>query len=218
MKNILILGANGRIAKIVERRLLAETDVYLTLVLRNANRLSVIEPERERIIEGDISDYKILNSVMPHQDIVYANLAGNMELLAKNIIQSMELNNIKKLIWITGSGLYHETPDPFGSWVEKVVGHASKEDSRRAAKIIEDSDIKYTILRAAYMTNDDKIDYELTEKGEIFKGTMISRTSIADFILKIIADPDNYACRSLGISQPGTDDMLFKIKNIEKRL
>lgn len=34
MTKVLILGANGRIARIVEQRLLAETDVQLTLVLR----------------------------------------------------------------------------------------------------------------------------------------------------------------------------------------
>ena len=47
MTKVLILGANGRIARIVEQRLLAETDVQLTLVLRNAGRLLVTSPERE---------------------------------------------------------------------------------------------------------------------------------------------------------------------------
>ncbi|KLD59001.1 hypothetical protein WP50_21890, partial [Lactiplantibacillus plantarum] len=42
MTKVLILGANGRIARIVEQRLLAETDVQLTLVLRNARSLSTI--------------------------------------------------------------------------------------------------------------------------------------------------------------------------------
>lgn len=212
MKNVLILGANGRIAKIVEHRLLTETDYHLTLVLRNANRLTLAIPEREKIIEGDASDLTLLNTILPNQDIIYANLAGNMALLAKQITRAMLNLNAKKLIWITGSGLYHETPDPFGSWVEKAVGHAAKENSRRAAKIIENSKLQYTIIRAAYMIDDPKIDYELTQKGTAFKGTMISRASIADLVIKIIVNPAPYVRTSLGISQPGTDDMLPQIK------
>lgn len=211
MKNILILGANGRIARIVEQRLINESDAHLTLVLRNAGRLKVIDKNRESIIDGDVSDINLLLSVMANQDVVYANLAGNMELLAKAVVKSMISDKVKQLIWVTGSGLYHETPEPFGSWVEKTVGHASKEDTRKAARIIEKSDLQYTIIRAAFMTDDTDIDYELTQKGEIFKGTMISRASIADLILNIIFKPNQYIRESIGIAKPGTDDKLSEI-------
>lgn len=216
MKKILILGANGKIARIVEKRLLNNPEYQLTLVLRNAQRLDSLKiANNVNIIEGNVSDKHLLETVLNNQDIVYANLNGNMEQWAKNIIETMQDSNVNNLIWITGSGLYHEVPDPFGSWVENYVGHESKEDTRRAAKIIETSQLKYTIIRAAYMTNDDEIDYELTKKGEIFKGTMISRASIADFVIKIIQDPNKYTKESYGISKPGTDNMLNEIRKIE---
>ncbi len=216
MKRILILGANGKIARIVEKRLLNNPEYQLTLVLRNAQRLNSLKiANNVNIIEGNVSDKHLLETVLNNQDIVYANLNGNMEQWAKNIIETMQDSNVNNLIWITGSGLYHEVPDPFGSWVENYVGHESKEDTRRAAKIIETSQLKYTIIRAAYMTNDDEIDYELTKKGEIFKGTMISRASIADFVIKIIQDPNKYTKESYGISKPGTDNMLNEIRKIE---
>lgn len=219
MKKILILGANGKIARIVEKRLLNNPEYQLTLVLRNAQRLDSLKiANNVNIIEGNVSDKHLLKTVLNNQDIVYANLNGNMEQWAKNIIETMQDRNVNNLIWITGSGLYHEVPDPFGSWVENYVGHESKEDTRRAAKIIETSQLKYTIIRAAYMTNDDEIDYELTKKGETFKGTMISRSSIADFVIKIIQDPNKYAKESYGISKPGTDNMLNEIRKIEHDL
>ncbi|BDZ31293.1 NAD(P)H-binding protein [Lactiplantibacillus sp. WILCCON 0030] len=216
MKNILILGANGRIARIVEHRLLNESDVKLTLVLRNASRLAIAIPAREKLIEGDVNDLKLLDVAMSNQDVVYVNLAGNMELAARSITKMMNKHAIKQLIWITGSGLYHETPGPFGSWVEKVVGHAAKNDTRRAAKVIEESELQYTIIRAAYMTDESNIDYDLTQKGELFKGTMVSRASIADLILKIIFTPKQYVRASLGISKPGTDNLLPQIKIMAK--
>ncbi|KRO00603.1 NAD(P)H-binding protein [Companilactobacillus kimchiensis] len=219
MKNILILGANGKIARIVEKILLNNMDYKLTLILRNSQRLNKLHDARNvNIIEGSVSDKELLKEVLVGQDIVYANLNGNMEQWAHNIVDAMSDSSTNKLIWITGSGLYHEVPDPFGSWVENYVGHESKEDTRKAAKIIENSQLQYSIIRAAYMTNDDEVDYELTKKGETFKGTMISRSSIADFVIKIIDKPDKYSKESFGISKPGTDNMLNKIREIEHDL
>lgn len=218
MQKILILGANGRVARIVEQRLLNETTAHLTLVLRNADRLAFKPSARVSIIQGDVNDTAMLNRAMTGQDVVYANLVGQMATHAQTIITAMTRHQIEQLIWITGSGLYHETPGPFGEWVEQVVGHAAKEDTRQAAKIIEASSIAYTIIRAAYMTDDAQIDYALTQKGELFKGTMVSRASIADLIMKIIMTPQNYARTSLGIAKPGTENMLPQIKQMAQHL
>lgn len=219
MKKVLILGAYGKIARIVEKRLLDNPNYQLTLVLRHANRLdSLKNHDNVTVIEGDVGDKDFLTKIIAGQDIVYANLNGQMEQWAQNIVFAMQQNSVTQLIWITGSGLYHEVPDPFGSWVENYVGHASKEDTRRAAKIIENSQLSYTIIRAAYMTDDAEVNYELTEKGETFKGTIISRSSIADFVIKIIDDPNKYQRESFGISKPGTDGMLHRIREIEHDL
>ncbi|HBF76173.1 MAG TPA: short-chain dehydrogenase, partial [Lactobacillus sp.] len=54
MTNVLILGANGRIARLVRQRLLTETNTQLTLYLRHAKRLGSIDPTREDVIEADV--------------------------------------------------------------------------------------------------------------------------------------------------------------------
>ncbi len=74
MTNVLILGANGRIARLVRQRLLTETNTQLTLYLRHAKRLGSIDPTREDVIEADVNDYQALVQAMANQDIVYANL------------------------------------------------------------------------------------------------------------------------------------------------
>lgn len=205
MKNVVILGANGQIAKLVRQRLLVETDDHLTLYLRNAQRLDDLNEARETIIEGDVNDYEQLKLAIKNQDIVYANLGGRFEPMAKNIVKAMTQLNVKRLIYVTGLGLYHEVPGEFGRWLEESIGHEVMEDTRRAAQTIENSTIDYSIVRAAYMNNDDEIDYELTRKGEPFKGTIISRKSIADLIVKVIKEPQLHSNSSLGIAKPGTD-------------
>lgn len=55
------------------------------------------------------------------------------------------------------------------------------------------------------MNNNPEIDYELTQKGEEFRGTIISRASIADLIVEVIKIPSLYENCSLGIAEPNTD-------------
>lgn len=202
---ILILGAHGQIAQLVRTRLLGETDATLTLYLRQAKRLSQVDPQRETVVEGDVNDYTTLKAAMAGQDLVLADLGGTFEPMAQNIVRAMSETGVQRLLYITGLGLYHELPAKFGAWLERSIGHAVMEDTRRAAKLIEDSSLNYTIIRAGYMTNKDEIDYELTEKGETFKGTTISRKSIADLIVKIAKNPTLHSRSSLGITKAGTD-------------
>ncbi|MFT8593787.1 MAG: NAD(P)H-binding protein [Bifidobacterium sp.] len=205
MSNVLILGANGQIARLVRKRLLADTDAQLTLYLRNSRRLGNIDPRREKIVDADVNDGEALQNAISGQDLIYANLGGEFEPMARKVVDAMEHDEVSRLIWVTGLGLYHEVPGEFGRWVDESIGSEIMEDTRRAARIIESSPLDATIIRAAYMNNDPTVDYELTHKGEPFKGTVVSRSSIADLIVHIITDPTLYSNESLGIAQPGTD-------------
>ncbi|KRL79249.1 NAD(P)H-binding protein [Secundilactobacillus paracollinoides] len=205
MTKVLLLGANGRIARLVRQRLLSETDATLTLYLRNATRVTPVDDARETIVEGDANDFDTLAQAVQGQDLVVADLGGEMAPLAETLVKAMTDEEVQRVIWITGLGLYHEVPGEFGRWVEESVGTPVMDDTRDAAAAIENSALNYTILRADYMTDDAKIDYELTEKGTPFKGTLISRASIADLIMRIINQPELHSFSSLGIDEPGTD-------------
>lgn len=64
---------------------------------------------------------------------------------------------------------------------------------------------EYTILRPAWLTDEDIIDYELTSRNEPFKGTIVSRKSVAALITDIIDKPEKHIGENIGINQPGTD-------------
>ncbi|USS84494.1 NAD(P)H-binding protein [Fructilactobacillus myrtifloralis] len=208
MQKITIIGANGQIAKLVERKLLNDHDLEMKLFARNSSRIptEIATARNVELVEGDANDFSSVNDAIQGANLVYVNLGGVFAPMVKNIVRAMNQNQVKRLIYVTGLGLYHEVPDPFGSWVEESVGHNVMEDTRTAAAEIESNhEIIYTIIRAAYMSNQPEVDYELTKKGEPFQGTTISRKSIADLIVKIIVDPKKYQNESLGISKPGTD-------------
>jgi uncharacterized protein YbjT (DUF2867 family) len=204
MKNILILGAGGRIARHAIDLLLKNKNYYLTLYLRRAKRLGKIKSNNVRVIEGDVLDFKKLKEAMEKQDVVYANLDGKLEKQAMNIVKAMSESGIKRLIFITSLGIYDEVPGKFGAWNKKMVGRYLG-PYRKAAEIIEASNLKYTILRPAWLTDDDEIDYETTQKNKPFKGTEVSRKSVAALVVKLIDNPASGIRKSLGVNKPNTD-------------
>jgi hypothetical protein len=56
MTRVLILGANGQLARNTTRVFLETIDVALTLFLRQASRLRNPDPVRVKIVEGDVLD------------------------------------------------------------------------------------------------------------------------------------------------------------------
>lgn len=206
MAKVLILGANGKIAKLAEAELLANTDHQLTLFLRKAKRLEVVDRERETIAEGDATDESALEKAMAGQDIVYANLGNHdIEKQAETVVAAMKASGVKRLIWISTLGIYDEVPGKYGQWNHQMLDGGYLETYSAAAKVIESSGLDYTIVRPAWLSNKDIVSYETTQKGEPFKGTEVSRKSIADFVVNLINDPSKEIDHSVGVNQPNTD-------------
>ena len=192
MNNVIILGAGGQIARHVIDMLVKKDDVNLTLFLRDKSRLKNGDVFGCRIVEGDVLNYGRLKEAVAGQDVVYANLAGDLEAMAKNIVRAMDETGVRKLIFISSIGIYDDPVKP----VLKPY--------RQAADVIEASDLDYTILRPTWFTGVDEVDYETTRKGEPERGSVISQKSLATLVAKIIESPEQYARESLGVNKPGS--------------
>jgi uncharacterized protein YbjT (DUF2867 family) len=140
MTKVLILGANGQLARNTTRLLLRDTDAQLTLYLRRASRLKNPDPSRVKFVEG-------VRSAMNGQDVVYANLAGDMKRQAEHILTAMHEADTKRLIFISSMGIYGEVPaERYRSVLDPY---------RDSAAVIEASDLDYTILRPGWFTHDE---------------------------------------------------------------
>ena len=197
---ILIIGANGSVAKIATQGFLTGTNANLKLYLRNAKRLSSIakqNPNRVQLIEGDALDKNALKNAMSGVNVVYANLAGNdLPKMAETIIAAMKEAGLKRLIWISSYGVYGEVND--GSISSMLAPYA------KSVQVVESSGLDYTIIRPQWFSSADEIDYELTKKGEKFKNpsAYISRKSIAHLVIRLCLDKDFGVKESLGINKP----------------
>jgi nucleoside-diphosphate-sugar epimerase len=194
MTNILILGAHGQIARVATGLFLKGTDARLTLYLRNARRLKLSGyADRVRVVEGDVLDTKALESAMAGQNVVYANLAGQLEQQARCIVMAMKQTGPRRLIFISSMGIYDEIPgERHGSILEPYC---------KSASLIEASGLDYTILRPAWLNDRDEIDYGTTRKGEPFKNAaeVVSRKSVADLVVQLAMTPGLEIGSSLGV-------------------
>jgi putative NADH-flavin reductase len=126
--NVIIPGASGNIASDVIDILMDKDGIHLTLFVRHKRKLRNKNLATARIIEGDVLNYQQLKQAIAGQDIVYANLAGDLEAMAKNIVKAMAETETEKLIFISSIGIYDSPLRP----VLKPY--------RKAADLIEASD------------------------------------------------------------------------------
>jgi uncharacterized protein YbjT (DUF2867 family) len=193
MTRVLILGANGQVARHTSARFLENTGVDLTLYLRRASRLKNPNPKRAAIVEGDVLDRAALIDAMKNQDVVFASLAGNMAEQAQSIVAAMNEAGLKRLIFVSSMGIYGEVP---GEKYRSIL-----DPYRDAAAVIEATRLDYTVLRPGWFTHNSKIDYKITQKGEPFHGHDVSLNSLSDLIVKLALNPTLHVRCSIGVSQ-----------------
>jgi uncharacterized protein YbjT (DUF2867 family) len=192
MRNVLIVGARGSIATRVIRELAGDDMLHLTLFVRRASRLQNKPGTNCAVVEGDALNQDDMRRVMTGKDIVYVNLAGDLEAMTKNIVAAMKEKDVRRVIFISSIGIY-ETP------LRSVLI-----PYRKGADVVESSGLDYTIIRPTWFTTVDEVDYELTKKGEPERGSVVSQKSLANFIAGIIRSPEKHVGENLGINKPNS--------------
>ena len=206
MKKVIVIGANGVTAQQVISRLIKQPNVQLSLFVRQASKLHIVHDDKQiNIFEGDAINMDDLRAAIQGQEIVISTLGGmDLDVKTENIVKVMRELRVKRLIAISAGGIYDELPEPFNSWDKQVVGY-TQPTNLRTAEVIEHSPLEYTILRPVWLTDKSSEEFQLTKKGEVFKGTETSRASLGRFIANIVENPQLHIRENLGISQPNTE-------------
>jgi uncharacterized protein YbjT (DUF2867 family) len=102
---------------------------------------------------------------------------------------------------LTHAGLLSQSLEAEG--LRHVLRHpiGNPRPYRESASLIEASGLDCTILRPAWLSNRDEIDYATTPTGEPFKNPseQVSRKSVADLVVKLAMTPRLEIWSSLGI-------------------
>jgi len=132
MRNIFVCGGAGFIGSHLTARLLRTEKVERVTIYDNFSSgtkrhlQGVLADPRLQIVEGDAKDLKTLTASMTGVDTVF-HLAANPDIakavtqpdidfwegtyLAQNVIEAMRVNGVKRLLYMSGSGIYGENAE-----------------------------------------------------------------------------------------------------------
>ncbi|MCE5049174.1 SDR family oxidoreductase [Staphylococcus haemolyticus] len=204
MQTVLIIGANGKVSIEATKIFLEDSNFNVDLFLRNAHRIPDYASNRVTVYEGDAKNSKDLEQALDKVDVVFASLSGSLDIEAQAIVDAMSKKDVKRLIFVAAPGIYDELPAKFNEFNKSQFGEKLIK-YRKAADIIEASTLDYTIIRPAWLTFKNETDYEVTSKDIQFRGTEVSRRSIASLAVRIAKNPELYSKENIGINKPNTD-------------
>ncbi|MDU2098534.1 SDR family oxidoreductase [Staphylococcus haemolyticus] len=204
MQTVLIIGANGKVSIEATKLFLEDSNFNVDLFLRNAHRIPDYASNRVTVYEGDAKNSKDLEQALDKVDVVFASLSGSLDIEAQAIVDAMSKKEVKRLIFVAAPGIYDELPAKFNEFNKSQFGDKLTK-YRKAADIIEASTLDYTIIRPAWLTFKNETDYEVTSKDTQFRGTEVSRRSIASLAVRIAKNPELYSKENIGVNKPNTD-------------
>ena len=88
---------------------------------------------------------------------------------------------------------------------DNVRNNPDQIPNRKAADIVENSGLDYTVLRPGYLRDGDKDDFTLTFKGEQAKGYVSTIPSVVGRAVRLIHDDTLYVRQSVSITRDMSD-------------
>lgn len=194
MKKIALFGGSGQTGQEFLDQALKEGYTIKALV-RTPSKLSQQSPNLE-IIQGDVLNYQDVEKTVADTEVVvslFGHVKGSPEWLqtngTKNIVKAMKKHQVERIISLSGGGLPFEKdqpkfPDKMIRLIMKVAVPKILNDAKKHAEVLENSGLKWTIVRGPRLTNDPKKgEYRVGWVG-VNASTKVGRADLADFILE----------------------------------
>lgn len=192
-----LFGATGKSGRKVLEELL-DKGYEVSVLVRTSKKLSDFSGRIE-IIEGSIMDVDNLDKVLKGSDVVISTIGhvkgtepDFQQNAIKLIIERMKVNNIKRLIILTGAGVFAEGDHPgvidrLMTKILKIVSRNRIIDGENYVKEVQKSELEWTIVRTPVQTNSSvKKEFGVGMVGDSNLGFKISRNNIAEFIVRAI--------------------------------
>ena len=192
---IVIFGASGHIGRILVSQAL-NNGYNVTAFVRNPKSI-VIKNKNLSIHVGDIGNYEQVADAIKGNEVVISvlgNRTGSVVFKSttviseglENIIRAMKQHKVKRLLFITSFGLNKSMFLPQKIFIRTILRNIFAQMPRQE-KSISQSGFDYTIVRPARLTDESSVgEYNAAEDLYIGPFSHISRTAVADFLLKEI--------------------------------
>jgi putative NADH-flavin reductase len=193
-KRLTVFGSTGLTGrKIVELAL--DRGNRVTAMARHPASLGELAP-RVDVVEGDAVDPVAVDKAVLGSDAVLSALGHvkgsprDLETVAiGNIVASMRRGGVKRLVVLSSSVVADSADKPttgqaLTRWLVKAFRSEVYDDSMGKARVIQGSDLDWTIVRASILTNANATGKYRVGRMEKGAGVRISRADVAEFMLK----------------------------------
>jgi putative NADH-flavin reductase len=198
--NITVFGASGAIGKLLVKKAL-EDGYSVSAYVRNASKFD-LKHRHLTIITGELNDYSKIKQVISGTDAVICTLGpplkrryNDFSVLEghKNIVKSMEEENVKRLITIATPSV-KSTEDKASlltkmpTIMAKLFFTSAYKEIVQVGLVVQASKLDWTIVRFIAPNNKPESDKIKVSFGDTKISWGISRADIADFLLTQIQD------------------------------
>ncbi|MEK6477470.1 NAD(P)H-binding protein [Catalinimonas sp. 4WD22] len=201
MKKIALFGASGQSGKAFLAQALAKDYTIKALVRTPAK----VEEEAQlstklHIIQGDVLKAEDVERTVEGTDLVvslFGHVKGSPEDLqtrgTQHIVNAMQKHRVERIISLSGGGLPYEKDEP--KFADKLIRGIMKiaaskilNDAIQHAEVLEDSGLKWTIVRGPRLTNEPQRGAYRVGWVGVNASTKIGRADLADFILQEVEE------------------------------
>lgn len=199
--NLTVFGATGKTGQHIVVQAL-ERGHQVTAHTRSPEKLD-LDDENLQIVEGDIREADSVQDAVEGADAVISALGPteNKPVFAISegtelILDAMDSHGVERLIASAGAGVDYPEDDP--GLLNRVMNLLLKlfskwiyEDMKRTVEIIRGSDVKWTVVRAPMLTDDEpqgEVKAGYVGKG---MGPRVTRADMAQFMLDQVSS-DQY--------------------------
>jgi len=202
---LVLFGSTGGTGRELVRQAL-ELGHEVTAFARHAPALGIAH-ERLRVIEGDVLRQVSVDAAIEGQSAVLSALGTRSLFMhitlfsqsAECIVDSMERRGVRRLIVESSLGVGDSRGQPglLGTWIAVPVFLARiYADKERQETIIAKSQLDWTIVRPAMLTNGPQRGNYRTWSGAAPKpsASRISRADVAHLMLSILTKTETYRC------------------------
>ena len=202
MAHVLVIGGSSGIG-LETARLALKRGHRVRAFARSATGIDLDDDKLEKF-DGDALDASSVQKALTGVDAVVVALGiklgpgtvlGGTTLFSEStkiLIPAMEKQGVDRLLVVTGYGAGDsgETTNPINRLGFNAVFARIYADKSKQEAMIKDSGLKWTIARPGVLTGGSCGNYKVRAEPEEFGMGMISRASVADFLVKEIEQAD----------------------------
>ena len=154
----------------------------------------------EKIFTENITKYTNQDFENAVFDVIYVDLCHiGMDEEFENIVDQIDGQNLKasKIVFLAMAGIDHEIKP---TWLAENINQ--KElilEIQYVAKLIDETEIPYTIIRPTEVKSEAKSEVQIITEGQTITTKQVSEAGVVSLIKQAIAN-DQYINQSIGIS------------------